>query len=263
MSEYNLSGHAGQLYVREWPIASPKYLAVLVHGYGEHIGRYEDLAVRLNTHGAVVVGPDHAGHGRSDGERVMIPDLEKVVDDLRLVVNDAKQRYPGLKQVLIGHSMGGLISSRYIQKYGDELACAVLSGPLLNAEGLVDVLLGMEELPTDPLNPAMLSRDDAVGRAYESDDLVWHGPFKRPTLLGFKQSLTMLAKGRTFPCPVCLLHGADDQIVPAAGSEIIFDRLKGDVSDRKFYPGAQHEIFNEINRAEVFDDVCAWIARFI
>ena len=108
----------------------------------------------------------------------------------------ARGEYPALPQVLIGHSMGGMLAARYLQRFGAELACAVLSAPLLTG-GLVDALLAMEEIPDAPLDPNTLSRDPAVGAAYAADPLVYHGAFKRPTLEMFEtQSHPLYASAR-------------------------------------------------------------------
>src|SRR3712207_390813 len=116
----------GRVQVRRWPADDPKRLVVLVHGYGEHIGRYEHVAEALVARSCAVVGPDHVGHGRSEGERAVVEDFEPVVDDLRAVVQDARGDLP---VVMVGHSMGGLIATRYAQRHREDLAGLVLSGP--------------------------------------------------------------------------------------------------------------------------------------
>jgi alpha-beta hydrolase superfamily lysophospholipase len=132
----------------------------------------------LSGRGAVVVGPDHLGHGRSGGERVLITDYELVADDLHSVITRATERYPGLPLVLVGHSMGGMIGARYAQLHGREPAGLVLSGPVLGSWTAVTDLLELDEIPDDPLDVSTLSRDPGVGEAYNDDELVWHGPFK-------------------------------------------------------------------------------------
>jgi alpha-beta hydrolase superfamily lysophospholipase len=92
------------------PVDDAARLVVLVHGYGEHLGRYEHAARALNAAGAKVFGPDHVGHGRSPGERALIEVFEPGVDALREVVRDARG---GLPVVMVGHSLGGLIAARY------------------------------------------------------------------------------------------------------------------------------------------------------
>jgi alpha-beta hydrolase superfamily lysophospholipase len=125
--EHTLDG----IVVREWRHERPRYLALVVHGYGEHVGRYEELAEVLVNHGAAVFGPDHRGHGKSAGERVLVEDFEDVVTDVHAVAELARAAHPDVPVVMVGHSMGGLISARYAQRHGTELAALVLSGPVI------------------------------------------------------------------------------------------------------------------------------------
>ncbi|WP_416985115.1 alpha/beta fold hydrolase [Streptomyces sp. T028] len=127
MTEHVLAGTRGAITAHEWPNPTARYLALVVHGYGEHAGRYEELAGVLTAHGAAVFAPDHMGHGRSDGERVRIEDFEDVVSDVRAVAELARAAHPEPPLVVIGHSMGGLIAARYTQRYGDGLRACVIS----------------------------------------------------------------------------------------------------------------------------------------
>lgn len=258
---FTLDGHGGALAAARWDSVEdePRYVVLLCHGYGEHIGRYEYVAQRLAADGAVVYGLDHVGHGRSDGERVLIEDLDDVVRDFHLLARRAELEQPGLPIVLIGHSMGGLIGARYIQEYGDELRCAVLSGPLLGRSSLADTLLALPEIPDVPIDPAVLSRDPKVGAAYQADELVWHGPFKRPTLEALKAAGEKLNQRGTLPVPTAWLHGLDDELVPYAESKAGWEIVRPDRGFERAYPGARHEIFNETNKDAVLDDVQAFI----
>jgi len=254
--EHVLTGTRGTIAVSEWPRERPRHVALVVHGYGEHVGRYAELAGLLREHGAAVFGPDHMGHGASAGERVLIEDFEDVVTDVHAVAELARSAHPGLPLVLIGHSMGGLIAARYAQRHGDELAALVLSGPVIGAWELPGRLLAFDEIPDTPISPAALSRDPAVGAAYADDPLVWHGPMKRPTLEAFERTLETVAKGGDVGrLPLLWVHGDDDRLVPLAGSRVGVERLRGDHLTERVYPGARHEVFNETNKAEVFADV--------
>ncbi|TYL52128.1 lysophospholipase [Nocardioides sp. BGMRC 2183] len=263
MPELTLAGHAGDLHVQSWePAGAPRCLAILVHGYGEHIGRYEHVAVRLVAEGAAVYGLDHLGHGRSAGERVLIGDFEPVVDDVHTLVEHARATHPALPVVMIGHSMGGMIAARYAQRYGEGLACVVLSGPVLGRWDAVDALLAAEEIPDAPIDPSTLSRDPSVGEAYVADELVWHGPFKRPTLEALSTTIAAIdATGAVTSTPVLWLHGEEDQLVPIEGSRTGWQRLRGPDAEERSYPGARHEIFNETNQDEVLDDVVEFVNR--
>lgn len=258
--EHTFAGTRGDVTAREWPCEGARHVALLVHGYGEHIGRYEHVADALVAHGAAVFGPDHMGHGRSAGERVLIEDFEDVVTDVHTVEEIARTEYPNLPVVLIGHSMGGLIAARYAQRYGTGLAALVLSGPLIGIWEPLRMLLAPPEVPDVPLDPKLLSRDMAVGAAYASDPLVWHGPFKRPTLLAFERTMEKISKsGAIGSLPLLWLHGDDDRIVPLPGSRTGIEELRGAEWTERVYAGARHEVFNETNKAEVLTDVTTFL----
>lgn len=259
-SLFTLEGHAGALSARHWEGEDPAYVVLLAHGYGEHVGRYEWVAAQLVADGAAVYGVDHVGHGRSEGERVVIDGFEGVVDDLRLLEERARAEHPQLPVVLLGHSMGGLIAARYAQRFGADLAAVVLSGPVLGSWQAVTDLAGVEDIPDEPIDPSTLSRDPEVGQAYVDDPLVWHGPFKRPTLDALQAALDAVdAAGAVDTVPMLWLHGEDDRLVPIEPSRAGWARISGPDSAQKSYPGARHEILNETNRAEVLADVLVFV----
>ncbi|BBC31277.1 hypothetical protein SGFS_025710 [Streptomyces graminofaciens] len=262
--EHTFTGTRGAITVREWPKEGPRYVVLLVHGYGEHMGRYEHVADSLVEHGAAVFGPDHMGHGKSEGERVFVDDFEDVVTDVRAVEELTRAAHPGVPVVLIGHSMGGLIASRYAQRYGSGLAALVLSGPVIGTWEVLRVLLAAPKPPEVPLDPTLLSRDPAVGAAYAADPLVWHGPFKRPTMEAFDRTLETIAKeGGIGPLPLLWVHGDDDRIVPLPGSRTGIDVFHGPDWTERVYPGARHEVFNETNKDEVLADVRRFVDRVL
>ncbi|MGW0804878.1 alpha/beta hydrolase [Nonomuraea sp. NPDC002799] len=259
-TEHTFTGTRGLNNLRAWPNDQPRYVALLIHGYGEHIGRYDYVADRLVRHGAAVYGLDHMGHGKSAGDRVLIEDFEDVVTDAHTVEDRARADHPGVPVVLIGHSMGGMIAARYAQRYGDGLAALVLSGPVIGEWGVVPALLALPEIPDIPIDPATLSRDLSVGAAYAADPLVWHGPFKRTTVQAFATTLAVIAKGGTFgTLPTLWVHGEEDELVPVAGSRAGIETVKGEDFRERIYQGARHEVFNETNKDEVLDDVTTFV----
>ncbi|WP_031481145.1 alpha/beta hydrolase [Streptomyces bicolor] len=254
--EHVLDGSRGTIVVREWPNPRPRCLALVIHGYGEHVGRYAEVADLLVTHGAAVFGPDHAGHGRSAGERVVIEDFEDVVADVHAVADLARAAHPGVPVVMIGHSMGGLIAARYAQLHGHELAALILSGPVIGDWELPRRLLAMDAIPDTPINPAALSRDPEVGLEYAADPLVWHGPMKRPTVEAFARMLDTVSKGGGIRhVPLLWLHGGDDRLVPLPGSRTGIEEVRGEELTERVYAGARHEVFHETNKREVFADL--------
>ena len=246
----------GRVQVRRWPADDPVRLVVLVHGYGEHIGRYEHVARSLVARGSVVVGPDHVGHGRSAGEPALGEDFEPVVDDLRAVVQDARGDLP---VVMVGHSMGGLIATRYAQRHRQDLSGLVLSGPAIGLARVIDGWLAEPEPPSDPIDVAVLSRDPAVGEAYAADPLVWHGGWKRPTLEAFVAADIAIAAGPDFgDLPLLYVHGADDQLVPVELARPVVERLAGPHSELHILDGARHEVLNELGKAETIEMVASF-----
>ncbi|WP_328420794.1 alpha/beta hydrolase [Streptomyces sp. NBC_00443] len=267
--EHVLDGSRGSIVVREWPSRGrPRYLALVVHGYGEHVGRYAEVADVLVRHGAAVFGPDHVGHGRSAGERVVIEDFEDVVADLHAVAGLGRAAHPDVPVVMVGHSMGGLIAARYAQLHGDGLAALALSGPVIGDWELPRRLLALDEIPDTPISPASLSRDPAVGAAYVADPLVWHGPMKRPTVEAFARMLDTVSKGGDLGnLPLLWQHGDDDRLVPLTGSRVGVEELRGSEPSghsghtyrERIYPQARHEVFNETNKADVFADLTRFL----
>ena len=259
--EWSYGGRNGTLVARTWSgPEEPTHVVLVAHGYGEHVGRYERVADALVRGGAVVHAVDHVGHGRSEGERVLIPDFEDVVADLHVLDGTARSEHPGLPVVLLGHSMGGLVAARYAQQHGHTLAALVLSSPVVGTWDAVGQLLALEEIPDVPLDISTLSRDPAVGETYAADPLVWHGPFKRTTLESLQRGLDAIAAGPALgDLPLMWIHGEDDQLVPIEGSRAGIERLRGARFLERVYPQARHELFNELNADEVIADVTAFI----
>ncbi len=258
--EWTYDGVHGRLVARTWTgPGEPTHVVVVAHGYGEHVGRYERVAARLVGDGAVVYAVDHVGHGKSGGERVHVEDFEDIVTDVHALAGTARREHPGLPVVLLGHSMGGLIAARYAQRHRDTLAALVLSSPLVGDWDAAAQLLALAEIPDLPLDISTLSRDSAVGETYAADPLVWHGPFKRPTLEAIRRGLDAIAAGPDLgDLPVLWIHGEDDRLVPIGGTRAGIEHLRGRLVERT-YPEARHELFNELNADDVIADVTAFI----
>jgi alpha-beta hydrolase superfamily lysophospholipase len=259
----SLTGHAGVLYTRTWAREDPTHIVVISHGYGEHIGRYDHVAEALGESGAAVYGLDHVGHGRSEGERALIHDFDPVAGDLHLLVESARAEHPGLPVVLLGHSMGGLVATRYAQRHGETLAGLAMSAPLVGDPG-TGAMLAMDPLPEIPIDPAVLSRDESVQRAYAEDPLIYHGGFRRETLAAMAGALLNSAlESRLVSGPVLWQHGQADQLVPLEGSRKLIELLLNAEVTTHHYPEARHEIFNETNREEVLADTVRWIRAIL
>jgi alpha-beta hydrolase superfamily lysophospholipase len=255
-------GTHGKVVVRRWePTSAPDKIVLVVHGYGEHGGRYAHVAEALADGGAVVFAPDHYGHGRSEGAPAVVEDIDAMAQDVGRVYAAAREQYPGLPVAMIGHSLGGMIATRFAQLGLGDLTALVLSGPVVGGNPDIIAMKDMDPMPDVPLDPAVLSRDPAVGEAYAADALVYHGPFARETLQGIADCVDAIAAGPSFGAlPTLWLHGENDPLAPLEVTRAAMEHLRGDTFEEKVYAGAMHEIFNETNRDEVIADATGFVA---
>ncbi len=263
MTDIDIAGVRGKIVVRRWdPADPPLFVAVLVHGYGEHAGRYGHVATALNEAGAVVYAPDHHGHGRSGGDRALVDDVDRLAADVAKVVELANREYDELPVVLIGHSLGGMIATRYVQKQHARIAALVLSAPVLGGNPELLALAELDPALEVPLDPKTLSRDPKVGEAYAADPLVFHGPFHKQTLKELTATVARIAKDPGFgDLPTLWIHGEKDALAPYAVTKKAMAHLRGTIFEEKVYKGAMHEIFNETNQTDVIADVVEFLHR--
>ncbi len=262
-TEAYLDGSEGRVFYRRWdPVTTPDRIVLIVHGYAEHGGRYAHVAAALVRRGAVVYADDHLGHGRSDGERALITDFEHVVDDLHTLAGIARVDHPGLPLFLVGHSMGGLLSARFAQRWPDEVAGIAFCGSVIGDWRWARDVLAQPALPHIPFDPEALSRDPGAGAAYAADPLVYHGQYKRGLLEAEVEALDRFAQDiDRLTMPVAYLHGTDDPFVPYERSlQAVRDMPTSDLTVH-VYEGARHELLNETNRDEVIRHLCDWSDR--
>ena len=257
-----LRGGRGRIVVHRWSAAAPRFVALVAHGYGEHAGRYKHVAERLVAEGADVYAPDFQGHGQSEGDRARFDNVDDLADELATVYEAARSAQPGKPVVLIGHSLGGLIATRFVQRNKPALTAVVLSGPVVGGNPQVEALLSMDPMPEVPIDPAILSRDPAVGEAYAADELVYHGGFHRATLEAIFGGARAVAAAPGFgDLPTLWIHGEGDVLAPLDATTVAMKHLRGSNIEEHVYPGAQHEILNEINKDDVLDDVVTFLHR--
>ena len=263
MIEATFQGSEGMIFYRRWnPDGEPKRIVQLVHGYAEHGGRYAHVAGALARDGAVVYADDHIGHGRSHGERAVIGNFDHAVADLHTLTAIALAEHPGLPVVLVGHSMGGLLSGRYAQTWPDEVAGVAFCGAVIGDWQWARDVLADSELPYVPFDADAISRDPEAGASYAADPLVYHGQYKRDLLIAEVAALDAFALyiGR-ITAPVLLLHGTADPFVPYERSlQAVHDMSSDDVTVRLYQDG-RHEVLNEINRDEVIRNLVRWVRR--
>jgi alpha-beta hydrolase superfamily lysophospholipase len=271
-TESHLPGSTGDLlFRRSWLPKTSERIVILVHGYGEHSGRYEHTASDLAHAGFEVHAYDQRGHGRSDGTRCYVRRFEQLLDDLEVFVAAVRAERPPLPVTVVGHSMGGLVVAAYASQRNPNVAGVVTSGAVLAmpedlslarviaTRGLrwIAPRLSLES----KLDPKTLSRDPEVVRAYVEDPLVQRritASLASEMLSAMKRTAAAAANVKV---PMLLLHGEDDWICPVAGSRNFFEQLKVTQRELHTYPGLRHEIFNEPERATVLGDLIGWIRK--
>jgi alpha-beta hydrolase superfamily lysophospholipase len=256
------------LFVNDWlPEGAVGGGIVLMHGLGEHCGRYAHVARFFNDLGLAVRAYDHRGHGRSGGARGDVPDGDRILDDAAMVVADFSKQYP--KPLLLGHSMGGLFAARFAVEGRAPLRGLILSSPALAlplsagqkllAKLLAKVAPGLA-IPNG-LERRYLSHDPKVVDAYNGDPLV-HAKISARLLRCMLASIAKAhAKAPALRLPTLIVAAGDDHLVDARGSRSFFDLLSPGMATLHIYPQLYHEIFNELEAEQVFSDVRAWLQK--
>ena len=268
-------GHDGlTFYVQGWePDAQPKTVIALVHGLGEHIGRYAHVGKALTDAGYVLIGFDLRGHGKTVSARGHFPSLNMVMADIRQFFQFVSQRYPNLPQFLYGHSLGGLLALTYAVQNRAGLKGVMVTGTALRSAlqeqkakimmaNILGTLMPAATIPSG-LDATTISRDKAVVDKYVNDPLVHD-----KTSLGLgKSALAAIdlcfAGAKEFAYPLLIMHGKEDKLTYASGSAD-FAKLAGEKNKDvtlKLWDGLYHEIHNEPEQAEVFKMIIEWLDK--
>jgi alpha-beta hydrolase superfamily lysophospholipase len=270
-AETTFPGAGGVLLHRRcWPAeGAPRGVVALVHGIGEHSGRYANLVGPLTARGYTVCGFDHRGHGRSPGRKGHIDRWEDYRRDVAAFVGQAEREGAGLPVFLYGHSLGALIALDYALHHPEGLAGLIVSAAPIRPTGvtkphLVAAARVLSRLwPVFPLRLGLdtraLSRDDSVVRAYLDDPLV----HSRVSVRWGMEAMVALARVRAamagIRLPALILHGGADRIHDAEGSLILFDALPGPDKEVRIYRDGAHEPHNDLCREQVVADVLGWL----
>lgn len=258
------------LHVESWAPEAPRAVIVLSHGYAEHLGRYGHVVDAFVAAGIAVFALDHRGHGRSDGQRMLIRDMRAAGRDVDRLADLAERAHPDVPLFLLGHSMGSVIATDAAVFDPHRWAGVILSGSPLAISDQVPaaqlaILKGLARVRpaarlSPPLEAELICSVPEVVQAYLDDPLVDND--RMPIGTG----AAMLAAADRQPdeiaaladTPVLVIHGEDDALTPIAGSERLMGALGS--GDRTFLRyQARHEVLNDTTSEAAIADLIAWI----
>ncbi len=270
-SEGRFQGVRGtDIYYQAWlPDEDPTAVVVVVHGLGEHSGRYMNVVNHLAPLGYAIYGLDHLGHGQSEGQREGIDRFTDYTATLEKFCALVEEQQPGKPLFLLGHSMGGLIATYYLLDHQADFRGAIISAPaVMVGDGVSQTTILMGKL-LSTVAPTMgvlaldandISRDPAVVAAYVNDPLVYHG--KTPARLAAEMLKTMgivSARMEEIRLPFVVLQGSADKLVNPAGAQMLYDQAGSADKTLNIYEGLYHEVLNEPEHDRVLNDVAAWL----
>lgn len=272
-----------ELFYQGWmPQGEAKAVVCLVHGLGEHSGRYAYVARMLNDAGYALIGFDQRGHGKTPGAKGVTPPYGRMLDDISLLIDEAGKRVPGKPRFLYGHSMGGNLVVNYAMQR-QSVAVGALSGivatsPALRTAskppaakvtaGKVLYRLAPNVVMPNGLELAGISRDPAVVEAYKADPLVHDKMSARLGLDVLRQGEWALAHADQFPpIPLLLVHGTADRLTSAPACEEFAGAIGRAASagscgcdcTLKLWPGYYHETHNEPEKDQVLCYMIDWL----
>lgn len=270
-SEGKIRGRGGvEIFVQTWlPVGAIRAVVAIVHGIGEHSGRYDYVVRRMVDSGLAVTALDNRGHGRSGGVHGHIDSFADYREDVHNFIRDASLRFPNTFLFLYGHSLGGLIVTDYVLFHPEGIDGLIVSGHPLRPTGAAKpILIFLARLLSRyrprttfdlGLDDNMLSRDPAVVKSYRDDPLVHRGVTARWGTESLAAVDRVRARAGEIRMPLLVLHGAADRINSAEGSRELVELASSVDKKLIVYPGGYHEPHNDIDQDRVASDVIHWI----
>ncbi|SMH30339.1 Lysophospholipase, alpha-beta hydrolase superfamily [Rathayibacter oskolensis] len=267
--------HGVTIHYRHWALPHPRAVIQIAHGVGEHSGRYLELAEALVAAGYAVAADDHRGHGRTGlqqhaGDATQLGrlgpgGLRATEDAISLLTRRLAAEVPGVPVVLLGHSWGSLMAQRIMNRRSADYAAVILSGTAYRLPGYMNGGdLARRHRVAGGLGLEWLSRDPEVWQRFHDDPLTFTDPLAQR--IGVRETLRLVGRParRIVPAlPLLIVVGSEDTLGGERSARALaraYRRRAGftDVSVR-IYPEARHELFQELNRAEVTAEVIAWL----
>jgi len=259
------------LAVQDWPLDTGvplRGVVLIVHGLGEHAGRYDHVAQKLNAWGFAVRGYDQCGHGESSGLPGSLPTDTRLLDDLADIIDSTRARMePGTPLILLGHSMGGLVTGRFVSLGMRKVDALIMSSPALNPgmnafqKFLVAVLpkIAPNLRVGNGLNPSFISHDPDVVQAYTADPLVHDRISARLARFFATEGPATVAMAAQWTVPSLLMYAGADRLVNPQGSRDFAAAAPKDLVTTVCFDALYHEIFNESDATPVFAAMQRWL----
>jgi alpha-beta hydrolase superfamily lysophospholipase len=270
-----VAGDGDNVMIQDWPLESGvplRGVVIVVHGLGEHAGRYERLARQLNAWGFAVRGFDQCGHGESGGPRGGLPNDTRLLDDLADIVDSTRLRMNKQSPlILLGHSLGGLIVARFVSLAMRPIDALGMSSPALDPGLSRFQKLLLAVLPQispnlrvgNGVKPQFISHDPAVVAAYRADPLVHDRISARLARFIAETGPQTLALAGQWQVDTLLLYAGDDRLVNPRGSELFASSAPPNKLTAMCFENLYHEIFNELHAAPVYETLKQWLdSRF-
>jgi alpha-beta hydrolase superfamily lysophospholipase len=258
------------IYYQAWlPGGDVKAVILLLHGLGDHSGRYMNVVNHFVPLGYAIYAMDYIGHGKSDGDREIIAKFEDFTDTLTIYLNMVKDWQKDKQIFVLGHSLGGTIIAFYLLDHQAEFKGVVISAPVVKVGDSVSATtITMSRILSNilpwmgvkTLDTSLISKDPLVVQAYINDPLVFHG--KTPARMAAEMLSAMQrisAEAGKITLPIIIVQGGDDKLVDPAGAQMLNDLASSRDKTLEIYPGMYHEVFNEPNRMVVLKEVETWL----
>ncbi len=269
--EWSWTQEGLKIFAQGWNPPQTKGVVCIIHGFNEHSTRYLQAAERLGQAGYAVLTFDLFGHGKTEGKRGHAPSYEALLDSVKMILNEAETRFPGVKKFLWGHSMGGGIVLNYLLKRNPNISGAIATGPLLRlgfeppafkvllAKIMVHIYPAFTE--SAALDSNAISRDSEQVRKYNADPYN-HGKITAGTFLGmFEAGKWAIGHAGNLKVPLLLMHGTADKLTSPKGTKEFAENAPKNLVTLKLWEGFYHELHNEPepDRSEVLAYMTDWM----
>lgn len=268
-----INANGQKIFCKYWePTSDIRALAFIIHGFGEHVQRYDKVAHVLTDLGMKVCGHDHIGHGKSDGERAVVEEIAFYVRDSFQHIDLMKKKHPDLPLYVVSHSMGGLINILMANERPKEFINVLIS-PLvmLNPKQATPLAVWGAKLASfclpnkqlSKVDSKRLTRDPVQAKDYDDDPLNYHGGIRIGMVLKLYNATQEVQRSiPSIEWPFLVLHGDDDELCYFEGSKKLYKDAKSTIKTLKIYEGYYHELDKEPEEYAkvVLDDMREWIS---